>query len=150
MKPLLVLIGAFLTVLLIVKFTKGNFEIKFSARFAMGVMLLFTALGHFLFSKGMVQMIPSFIPFKLFLVYSTGVLEILIAIALFTSFQTSLMGLILLIFFLLILPANIYAAYHGVNYQTGAMDGPSLSYLIFRIPLQFLFVLWTFYFIYKS
>ncbi|MDC6364524.1 MULTISPECIES: hypothetical protein [Flavobacteriaceae] len=50
----------------------------------------------------------------------------------------------LIVFLLLILPANIYAAMHNINYQTGALDGNGLSYLWFRIPLQVFFIIWIY------
>ncbi|WP_331145734.1 hypothetical protein [Hymenobacter sp.] len=49
-------------------------------------------------------------------------------------------------FFVLILPANIHAALHHINYQKGTTDGPGPRYLWFRIPLQLLFIAWTWYF----
>lgn len=48
----------------------------------MSVMLVFTAIAHFTFTKGMEMMIPDFIPFKTQAVYATGIMEILFAIAL--------------------------------------------------------------------
>jgi uncharacterized membrane protein len=38
----------------------------------MCVMLFFTAIGHFEFTKGMVMMIPSMIPLKTEIIYFTG------------------------------------------------------------------------------
>jgi uncharacterized membrane protein len=49
----------------------------------MSVMLLFTAIAHFKFTKGMTMMLPGFIPFKTETVYLTGIIEIVAAIGLF-------------------------------------------------------------------
>ena len=64
MKPLYVLLGAFLTSLIILRLVFGEFDYSLSGRIAMSIMLVFTAIGHFAFSKGMALMIPDFIPLK--------------------------------------------------------------------------------------
>ena len=111
----------------------------------MASMFVFTAIGHFLFPEGMAAMIPGFIPFKQFTVIFTGVLEIIFAIGLLAHRDQKTIGSIIVVFFILILPANIYAAMEGVNYQTGTLDGPGLSYLWFRVPLQLFFIVWIYF-----
>lgn len=116
----------------------------------MCAMLLFTALGHFLFTEGMSKMIPDFIPLKSTVTILTGVLEIVIAIGLlFPNYQKTT-GWILIAFLLLMLPANIKASLENLNYQTGAYDGKGLSYLWFRIPLQVFFIAWVYFFTLKK
>ena len=56
-----------------------------------------------------------------------------------------IIGIILIVFLLLMLPANIYASMNNVNYQKGTFEGNGLTYLWFRIPLQFLFITWTYF-----
>jgi uncharacterized membrane protein len=80
MKPLLILLSAFSVSFLMIKIFRGNFNFSLSARAAMSDMLIFTAVGHFIFIKGMSMMLPDFIPFKTEIVYLTGILEILAAI----------------------------------------------------------------------
>src|SRR5690606_8357529 len=82
MAPLIVLLITFVIVLVFTRIFLSEFKVSFSARVAMSVMLLFTAVAHFAFTEGMAMMIPSFIPFKTILVYFTGFLEILLAIGL--------------------------------------------------------------------
>jgi hypothetical protein len=43
-----------------------------------------------------------------------------------------------------VLSANINAASKGVNYQKGTFDGDGRGYLWFRVPLQILFIAWTY------
>jgi uncharacterized membrane protein len=82
MKPLFVLLGAFIISLLVTKLVTKTFDYPLSGRIAMAVMLLFTAIGHFAFTKGMTMMVPDFIPFKTEVIYLTGVIEIIAAIGL--------------------------------------------------------------------
>src|SRR5690606_5916847 len=110
MKPLFVLVAVFLLSLLILKVVRGSYNFSLSGRIALSAMLLFTALGHFAFSKGMAMMIPEFIPNKTQIVYFTGIVEIVAAITLLMPDWHRMTGLCLILFFILILPANIYAA----------------------------------------
>lgn len=144
MKPLIVLILSSIISLFIIKLIKKEYDFALSAIIAMSIMLVFTAIGHFAFTKGMSMMIPKFIPFKESFVYLTGIFEILLAIGLLIPKLRFISGWVLIIFFLLLLPANIYASIHKVNYQNGTFDGNGLLYLWFRIPLQILFIVWTY------
>jgi len=144
MKPLIVLILSSIISLFIIKLIKKEYDFALSAIIAMSIMLVFTAIGHFTFTKGMSMMIPKFIPFKESFVYLTGIFEILLAIGLLIPKLRFISGWVLIIFFLLLLPANIYASIHKVNYQNGTFDGNGLLYLWFRIPLQILFIVWTY------
>ncbi|AYN68038.1 hypothetical protein D1013_11960 [Euzebyella marina] len=145
MKPLIVLLSVFIVVLLILKMATGNDDFKKAARIAMSVMLLFTAMGHFMFPEGMAMMIPPPIPLKTELVYFTAVIEMLLAVSLMIPTYITTTGWILIGFFIILFPANIYAAQQNLNYQTGDFDGPGLAYLWFRVPLQLIFIAWTYF-----
>jgi len=94
-----------------------QYNFALSARIAMSLMLVFTAIGHFAFTKAMSMMIPEFIPFKESFVYLTGIFEILLAIGLLIPKLKVISGWTLIVFLLLMLPANIYASMNNVNYQ---------------------------------
>lgn len=144
MKPLIVLLSVFAVSLLATKFVLGNFELALAGRIAISAMLAFTAIAHFAFTKGMAMMLPGFIPFKTETVYLTGIIEIAAAIGLFIPNFRMVTAWLLIAFFILILPANIYAAIKHIDYQKGTFDGNGLTYLWFRIPLQILFIVWTY------
>ncbi len=144
MKPLIVLLLSFIASLFVLQLIKKEYNFALSARIAMSVMLLFTAVGHFAFTKGMAMMLPEFIPCKMELVYFTGIIEIIAAIGLFIPTLRVLTAWLLIVFLILVLPANIYAALKNINYQTGAFDGNGPVYLWFRIPLQLFFIIWIY------
>jgi len=144
MKPLIVLLLSFTISLIVIKITNKEYDFALSARIAMSIMLVFTAIGHFAFTKGMSMMIPQFIPFKENVVYLTGIFEILLAIGLLIPKLKVLSGWALIVFLLLMLPANIYASLNNVNYQKGTFNGNGIIYLWFRIPLQILFIIWVY------
>ncbi|WP_317045914.1 DoxX family protein [Arenibacter algicola] len=116
-----------------------------AGQIAMAAMLLFTSLGHFMFTEGMAAMMPEFIPLKKEMVYFTGVMEILFAIGLLIPRLKTPTACLLMLFFILILPANIKAAVENINYQTGELNGSGIDYLWFRVPLQIIFILWVYF-----
>ena len=146
MKPLIILVAVFLAGLGITALMSGNADLMLSGRIAMGVMLLFTAIGHFKFSRGMAMMIPTFVPAKVQFVILTGILEVVAAVGIVISSSARITGILLIIFFLLVLPANINAALKKIDYEKGTTGGPGSSYLWFRVPLQILFITWVYWF----
>ncbi|MBV8251952.1 MAG: DoxX family protein [Chitinophaga sp.] len=144
MKPLIVLIGSFVLALLVLLLLHHSYEWAFAGRIAMAIMLFFTASAHFAFSKGMEMMMPPSIPYKKFMVALTGILEILGGIGLLIPSLRHMAGICLIIFFVAVLPANIYAAMQSIDYQKGTTGGNGLRYLWFRVPLQILFILWVY------
>ncbi|MDI9257911.1 DoxX family protein [Flavobacterium sedimenticola] len=144
MKPLFVLLAVTLASLFIVKFFTQEYNFHLAAKIGMSAMLFFTAMGHFIYSKGMAMMIPPVIPGKTEIVYATGVLEIILGIFLLIPKFSVTTGWIIILFFILILPANVYAAMSHINYQRATFDGQGINYLWFRIPLQILFIVWVY------
>lgn len=144
MKPLVVLLASFVISMIVAKVFNKEYDLALFARIAMAIMLCFTAIGHFAFTKGMSMMIPPFIPYKTSIVYLTGVFEILLAVGLLIPQLKVISGWALIMFLLVMLPANVYAAVHTIDYQNATFNGHGLSYLWFRIPLQLLFIGWTY------
>ena len=144
MKPLIVLLISFAISVFTLRVIQKQYDVALSARIALSAMLVFTALAHFAFTKGMTMMMPDFVPYKKQLVYFTGIIEILAAIGLLIPNLRVLTGWLLIVFFIMLLPANIYAALKHVDYQRGTFEGSGTNYLWFRVPLQVLFILWTY------
>ena len=120
------------------------FEIAAVKRARVGVTLFFlvTALAHFFNTEAMAEMIPPSIPYRVELVYLTGIFELLGAIGVWIPRLVRLTGLLLIIMLIAVLPANIYSALNRVEYG-GHGAGP--AYLLVRVPFQ-LFVIWWIYF----
>lgn len=144
MKPLFILITSFILSLILIKILRHTYDLALSARIAISAMLLFTSIGHFIYTNGMVMMIPDFFPMKKALVQLTGILEILLGIGILIPNTKIYCGWILIVFLLLMLPANINAALKNIDFQNATSQGKGISYLWFRIPLQLLFIVWTY------
>ncbi|SFT19820.1 Uncharacterized membrane protein [Mucilaginibacter polytrichastri] len=148
MKPLIVLASVFgLTMLFTYAFQQRE-DLFFSGRLALCVMLLFTSLAHFVFIKGMILMVPPFIPnaVKKLIVIITGLIEIAGAAGIMIAETRVTAGYLLVVFLIAMLPANVYATQRRVNMEEGDFSGPGMYYLLFRLPLQIFLIFWTFYF----
>ncbi len=146
MKPFFVLIITFVGSLFVLKQLYAVWDFRLSDNIAMSVMLLFTAVGHFVYTRGMEMMLPSVIPLKSTVVYLTGIIEIAAAVGLLVPSVQQVTATLLILFFILILPCNIYAAVKKVDYQKANLNGHGTGYLWFRVPLQFLFIGWVYFF----
>ncbi len=144
MVPLIILFGTLGVLWLVNKFLLGGrLTISFMGRVAMSAMLLLAGIAHFVYYEPMVAMMPDSVPWKLEIVYFTGVCELLAAAGLLWDRTAKLTTVMLIIFFVAILPANIMGSLKGVNIP-GAEYGA--WYLIFRVPLQIFFIWWVYYF----
>jgi len=144
MATLTILIVSFLILWLTRKFVfKDALTLSLMGRIAMALTLIFTGASHFFKTDEMVQMIPEFLPNKIPLVYFTGILEFAAAIGLVINRFAKWTSIALILFFLAILPANVIGSLKSVALG-GMENGP--GYLYFRIPLQLLFIAWTYYF----
>ena len=112
-------------------------------RIGVSLVFAFTALGHFVKTSEMTQMLPPWVPMRVQLIYLTGIFEFLAAIAILIPSLSRYTGIILCIFLVLILPSNIYAAIQRVDFG-GHAAGP--AYLLVRIPLQLFLIGWIFWF----
>ena len=124
----------------------GAIDFELSGQIALGATMVITGLFHFVWTKGMILMMPDFMPFKKFLVYLTGVFEIMVAPGLLLPQTKTITAVLLIVFLMFILPANIDATRKKVNLRKGDFTGPGLEYLKIRIPIQLFFIAWTYWF----
>lgn len=87
-------------------------------------------------------MLPASVPYRVGLIYITGIFELLGAIGVWIPRLKKLTGVLLILMLIGILPANIYSAINRVDFG-GHGAGP--SYLLVRIPFQFLVIWWTYF-----
>ncbi|QDH78471.1 hypothetical protein FKX85_05260 [Echinicola soli] len=145
MIPLYVLLTSFSLSVIVLYLWRKKPNWPLAGRVAISTMLVFTAIGHLMFTAGMAKMIPDFIPSKTAVVYFTGLIEIAAAFGIHLRTVRKMTGILVCVFFILILPANINASMDQLNYKTGQYNGPGLTYLWFRIPFQLFLIGWTFW-----
>ena len=144
MAPLIFLLGTFGILYLVNRFVLNErLSTSFIARASMSVMLVVTGVSHFTTPGPKVEIMPEFVPARLELAYFTGVCELLAVIGLVWDRISKLTSVMLIIFFVAVLPANIIGSIKAVNF--GGMEYGAW-YLLFRVPLQIFFIWWVWYF----
>ena len=143
MAPLIILLASYVTMLLANRtFLKDRLSKSLMGRAAMAIMLIATGIAHFTNTEAMAAMLPDFLPYKSLLVYVTGILEFAAAIGLLFNNSFRITSILLIVFFVCVLPANIIGSIKEV--ALGGME-KGASYLFFRIPLQLFFIWWVYY-----
>ncbi|AVF48567.1 hypothetical protein CMT89_06695 [Elizabethkingia anophelis] len=147
MKLLSILFSVFIIALLATKIIQGEWNWTFSGNLGMAVFIIFTGFSHFKFQKGMALMIPDFIPYKMFWVYFTGVLEIAAGIGLMIPQLREITAILLIVFYTVVFIANINSSKKRINIFKADYTGPGMKYLYKeRIPMQIILIAWTWYF----
>lgn len=118
-----------------------------AAAWGLGLLFLFTASGHFVQAEAMTLMLPPWVPQRLALVHATGVLEIAIAIGLFTRRWRTAAAFAAAAVLVAFFPANVYAALQHAP-MGGHAWGP--AYLLVRAPLQVILLTWTWWFLLRG
>ena len=112
-----------------------KFDIKYFSLMAMGVFYISIGISHFTSPIWYVQIVPPYLPYKLELVYISGLFEILFGGMLFFKKTRFLAGWGLILFLIAVYPANIYLA------QTnGAAMNTTPLIAWGRLPVQFIFI----------
>ena len=107
-----------------------------SVRYALAVMFVFTAVAHFnQMRRDLAQMIPSFFPQPMLIVYITGVGEFLGAAGLLIPRFRFLAGICLSLLLIGMFTANLNAALKGLT-----LRGRPVTPLWLRTPMQILFI----------
>ena len=111
-----------------------------NARIATGIAFIFTGISHFIIPGKFMEMMPPFFPAPLFLIYLSGVFEILGGVGLMISRTKKLAAAGLILLLLAVFPANIYVALNGVRL------GGFMNYAVYqwlRLPMQFVLIAWV-------
>jgi uncharacterized membrane protein len=122
---------------------RRRFDTRAAGAIGLGILFVFTASGHFIQTEPMAQMLPSWVPQRVALVYLTGVLELAVAVGFFVPKYRPAAGWAAAAMLVLFFPANVYAAIHHVPLG-GHAWGP--VYLLVRAPLQIVILWWIYWF----
>lgn len=110
-----------------------------ATRWALATMLVFTASAHFTrLRHDLVRMVPTWVPRPEAMVSFTGICELAGAVGLLVPRFRLAAGIALVVFFVLIFPANVKAARAGVG-----LGGGEATPLWLRGPMQLLFIALT-------
>jgi uncharacterized membrane protein len=142
---LVLLTGPYAISRLVKAFTGRDFD-RDAGVIGLTLLFILTGVGHFIDTESMSQMLPSWVPARIGIIYLTGVLEFMIAGGfLFRRFRR-MTGWVTVAILILFFPANVYAAIYHVP-QGGHAWGP--VYLFIRAPLQLIILAWIYWFTLK-
>ncbi|WP_406672501.1 hypothetical protein [Natronospira sp.] len=122
---------------------RSDFDARSAAAIGLSILFMFTGIGHFAQTELMVQMIPTWVPVRVFLVYVTGILEFVIAVGFLIPKCRRFTGWAAAAILILFFPANVHAAINHVP-MGGHAWGP--VYLLVRAPLQAVILFWVYWF----
>ena len=135
-----------ISVLLVVPYLVArvfHFNLTMAGRVGICLVFLFTAVGHFFKTDDMIPMLPSFVPARRAMIYASGVVELLFAMAVVALPNPIYVGWVIVLYLIAIFPSNVYAAVQRISFGGHSM-GP--RYLFVRFPLQLLLIFWTYWF----
>ena len=123
--------------------TRRDYDTRGPAAIGLGILFVFTGIGHFIQTEPMAEMLPAWLPARVLLVYLTGLLEFAIAVGFLVPKSRRFTGWVAAVALVLFFPANIYAAINFVP-MGGHAWGP--VYLLIRAPLQVAILFWVYWF----
>ena len=137
------MMAPYITVRIFAALTRRTVDGRSAAALGLGLLFLFTGIGHFTHTEPMAQMLPPWVPARKLLVYVTGVLEFALAIGFFVPKSRTITGWVAVGVLVVFFPVNIYAALQHIP-MGGHAWGP--VYLLMRAPLQVIIVWWVYWF----
>jgi uncharacterized membrane protein len=140
---LALMLAPYLVAAMLNRVADRRFDLRNAAAIGLGILFIFTGIGHFAQTEPMVQMLPSWVPGRVLLVYLSGILEFAIAAGFFIPRLRRVTGLAAALVLILFFPINVYAAFNHVP-MGGHAWGP--IYLLIRAPLQAIILVWVYWF----
>jgi uncharacterized membrane protein len=104
-------------------------------RYILALFMIFGGLQHFLKTTFYIPFVPSFLPYKIYIIYISGIIEIVLGVMLLLNKEYAKFGALgVFILMLLFLPIHI-ADIFSVNPAIGTHKAA-----LIRLPIQFLLV----------
>ena len=122
-------------------------DTRWAGQFGLALVFAFTALGHFVKTDAMTEMLPPSIQGRRALILASGILELLVAMLLLALPKSRFLGLSIIGFLIAVFPANVSAAVRRIPFG-GHSAGP--TYLLIRAPVQLLLIVWTYWFVVRG
>ncbi|WP_270180246.1 DoxX family protein [Alkalihalobacillus sp. CinArs1] len=118
--------------------------IRIIALVLFALFFIFAGVAHFAQGEGFAAMLPEWVPFRLGIIYVTGIIEILLAVLLLLPATRKQARFWTAVYLVAIFPANIYAAIAGIPAPGQQEANETLLWirLLFQ-PLLIWWVLWA-------
>ncbi|MFT5353206.1 MAG: putative membrane protein [Polyangiales bacterium] len=113
-------------------------HLRTALRLVFGLFFIAGGINHFLNEEFYLAIMPSYLPAHGALVFISGVVEVVVGLAVLAPRLRPYSGWAAVATLLAVFPANIHMALHPEDFP----DLPSLGLWV-RLPLQFLFIAWA-------
>ncbi len=110
-------------------------------KWVLAIFFILAGANHFRNPEFYSNMMPPYLPWHLFLVYLSGVFEILLGLLILIPKTQKLAAWGLIALLIAVFPANIYMAMNVAKFPDFS---PNLIYL--RLPLQLVIIAWALWF----
>lgn len=114
---------------------------KIIFKWIFGIAIILAGFNHFINPDFYLRIMPPYLPFHLFLVQLSGIIEIILGILLLIPKFTKIAAWGLIALLISVFPANIYMA---MNTELFPDFNPTLIYL--RLLIQFVLIAWAYWF----
>lgn len=101
----------------------------------LSVFFLLAGVLHFVLDQAFATIVPPGLPYPVGIVWLTGLMELVFAAALLKRCSLPLTGILLSLYLLAVLPANMYMALADIPVGEGRQLGPVILWV--RVALQF-------------
>jgi len=116
-------------------------KIESVLKYVLALFFVLAGLNHFRVPDFYTKMIPSYLPFPLFLVYLSGAFEVVLGVALLIPRCRRMAAWGLIALLVAVFPANIHMA---LNPEVFPDYSPAMLWV--RLPLQLVFAAWAYWY----
>jgi uncharacterized membrane protein len=115
-------------------------RLKRVSKYLLGSLFILAGLNHFLNPKLYLQIMPSYLPWHLFLVYLSGVFEILFGTLVLIQRWTKVAAWGLILVLIAVFPANLHMALNAEDFSF-----IPTFFLWLRLPFQVVLIAWAYW-----
>ena len=115
--------------------TNTKYDLKLLSIIIMGLFYISVGVNHFTDPYWFLQIVPPYLPYKIELVYISGLLEVILGFMLLVPKTRFYAGWGLIVLLIAVYPANIYLAQTN---GTAMNITPLVAWV--RLPFQFIFI----------
>lgn len=112
-------------------------------RWLLAATMVAVGVAHVVEPEPFVRIVPPVLPAPRFLVYLSGLFEILGGLGLLVPWSRRFSGWGLIALYVAVFPANVYMAWSGVSPVPGVEVSPWAAWG--RLPFQLVFIAWAWY-----
>jgi uncharacterized membrane protein len=114
-------------------------QFKWVSKILLAALMLFAGTMHFVNPGFFTNIMPPYLPFHLELVYLSGLIELVLGVLLLIPRYSRMAAWGIIALLIAVFPANIYLYQHQ-----DLLPGSELAHSL-RLPLQGVFILWSYW-----